>query len=71
MADAVTSFSFDPRAHLEHKGLRGLWRMLQGYRLRYLGAMGQVRRQLGLRVTDRVQKPAVERQVQSRQGRVL
>ena len=40
-------------------------------RLRYLGAMGQVRRQLGLRVTDRVQKPAVERQVKSRQGRVL
>ncbi len=39
-------------------------------RLRYLGAMGQVRRQLGLRVTDRIQKPVAERQVQSRQGRV-
>jgi flagellar motor switch protein FliM len=40
-------------------------------RLRFMGAMGQVRRQLGLRLTDRVQKPAAERQVQSRQGRVL
>jgi flagellar motor switch protein FliM len=39
-------------------------------RLRFLGGLGQVRRQLGLRVTQRVQKPAAERPVQSRQGRV-
>ncbi len=40
-------------------------------RLRFLGALGQVRQQLGLRVTERVQKPAAERPLQSRQGRVL
>lgn len=40
-------------------------------RLRFLGALGQVRRQLGLRVTERIHKPAAERPVQSRQGRVL
>jgi flagellar motor switch protein FliM len=40
-------------------------------RLRFLGSLGQVRQQLGLRVTERVQKPAAERPLQSRQGRVL
>jgi flagellar motor switch protein FliM len=40
-------------------------------RLRFLGSLGQVRQQLGLRVTESVQKPAAERPVQSRQGRVL
>jgi flagellar motor switch protein FliM len=40
-------------------------------RLRFHGALGQVRQQLGLRITERVQKPAAERPVQSRQGRVL
>ena len=39
MADQVTSFPFDPRTHLASKGIRGLWRLLQGYRLRYLGGM--------------------------------
>jgi ATP-binding cassette subfamily B protein len=39
MADPVTSFTFDPRAHLPPAGLRGLWRLLHGFRLRYLGAM--------------------------------
>jgi flagellar motor switch protein FliM len=40
-------------------------------RLRFLGALGQVRQQLGLRVTEHVKKPAAERPIQSRQGRVL
>lgn len=40
-------------------------------RLRFHGALGQVRQQLGLRITERVQKPAAERPVQTRQGRVL
>jgi flagellar motor switch protein FliM len=40
-------------------------------RLRFQGALGQVRRQLGLRVTQQVTRPAAERPVQSRQGRVL
>jgi flagellar motor switch protein FliM len=40
-------------------------------RLRFLGALGQVRSQLGLRLTERVTRPAAERPVQSRQGRVL
>ena len=40
-------------------------------RLRFMGTLGQVRRQIGLRITDRVHKPAAERPVQSRQGRVL
>ena len=40
-------------------------------RLRYLGAVGQVRRQIGLRITERVQKPAAGRPIQSRQGRVM
>ena len=40
-------------------------------RLRFLGSLGQVRQQLGLRVTERVQRPAAERPLQSRQGRVL
>ena len=40
-------------------------------RLRYLGTLGQVRSQLGLRLTERVSRPAAERPVQSRQGRVL
>jgi flagellar motor switch protein FliM len=40
-------------------------------RLSYLGAVGQVRRQIGLRVTERVQKPAAGRPIQTRQGRVL
>jgi ATP-binding cassette subfamily B protein len=39
MADTVKSFAFDPRTHLAPKGLHGLWRLLQGFRLRYLGAM--------------------------------
>jgi flagellar motor switch protein FliM len=39
-------------------------------RLRFLGSMGQVRRQLGLRVIELVQRPPAERPVQSRQGRV-
>lgn len=40
-------------------------------RLRFQGTLGQVRRQLGLRITERITKPAAERPVQSRQGRVL
>ncbi len=40
-------------------------------RLRFMALMGQVRRQLGLRITEHVTKPAAERPVQSRQGRVL
>jgi flagellar motor switch protein FliM len=40
-------------------------------RLRFHGALGQVRRQLGLRLTEHVTRPAAERPVQSRQGRVL
>ncbi|HTR97202.1 MAG TPA: FliM/FliN family flagellar motor switch protein, partial [Candidatus Acidoferrales bacterium] len=40
-------------------------------RLRFLGSLGQVRRQLGLCITERVQKPAAERPVLSRQGRVM
>jgi len=40
-------------------------------RLRFLGALGQVHQQLGLRITELVQKPAAERPVQSRQGRML
>jgi len=39
MADQVTSFAFDPRTHLAPKGIRGLWRLLEGYRLRYFGGM--------------------------------
>jgi flagellar motor switch protein FliM len=40
-------------------------------RLRFLGALGQVHQQLGLRLTECVQKPAAERPVQTRQGRVM
>jgi flagellar motor switch protein FliM len=40
-------------------------------RLRFLGTIGQVRRQIGLRVTERIHKPAAERLVQSRQGRLM
>lgn len=40
-------------------------------RLRFMAAMGQVRRQLGLRITEQVTRPAAERPVQSRQGRLL
>ncbi len=39
-------------------------------RLRFEGTLGQVRRHLSLRVTDRVTKPAAERPIQSKQGRV-
>jgi len=45
--------------------------ILVNQRLRFLGSLGQVRRQLGLRITERVQKPAAERPVLSRQGRVM
>jgi flagellar motor switch protein FliM len=45
--------------------------VLVNERLRFQGALGQVRRQLGLRITDQVTRPAAERPVQSRQGRVL
>lgn len=40
-------------------------------RLRFMGALGQARGQLGLRITERVQKPAAERAVPTRQGRVM
>jgi flagellar motor switch protein FliM len=45
--------------------------ILVNERLRFQGSLGQVRRQLGLRITDQVTRPAAERPVQSRQGRVL
>lgn len=40
-------------------------------RLRFLGALGQVRRQLGLRIAERIHTPDAERPVRTRQGRVL
>lgn len=40
-------------------------------RLRFRGALGQVRRQLGLRVAERVHTPDAERPVRTRQGRVM
>jgi len=40
-------------------------------RLRFMGTLGQVRRQLGLHITEKVHKPAAERPVQSRQGRLM
>lgn len=40
-------------------------------RLRFTGALGQVRRQLGLRIAERVHTPDAERPVRTRQGRVM
>ncbi len=40
-------------------------------RLRFIGALGQVRRQLGLRISERVHTPDAERPVRTRQGRVM
>lgn len=40
-------------------------------RLRFMGTLGQVRQQLGLRITERVHRPTAERPVQSRQGRLM
>lgn len=39
-------------------------------RLRFEGTLGQVRRHLALRVTQRATKPAADRPIQSKQGRV-
>lgn len=40
-------------------------------RLRFVGALGQVRRQLGLRIAERIHTPDAERPIRTRQGRVL